>query len=419
MEQFVKIFQVLNTNVNESKIAAVQGYQWHVLNKSQTWVTRGVRTEYAGSYVIERSGTEIYGGLKQIAGAVYAIRADVLRQFGWGTSITEDFELTLRLYAQGYKVAFTPYIQAPAEAVSTVRRLIRQRMRWAEGASFNIKVMFSRMLKSPNLTPAEKFEFLYLSPYYLQAFFFVVGTLAWFLSEAVFQSRLPFWTAAFGWSLVFTNLLALPLMNIIGLFLEESDERDYVGILSFIALSYIVVPFQAYAAIKGFLETQEGPWFRTPKTGLITDVFGRSGFGKFFGGLLGPKPPVAAAAMEGRPAAAPTLPAGRQVSADVGGLAPSLGGMAFNVLRADNFRIRPRHVRHIGNFALGLVVTVTVLMSLFTPFIPISTSYAQQPVLKTVDNSLEKTPNGSQQKAENEEVEITTPRAVARTTKDG
>src|SRR3989338_4919065 len=77
--------------ITANPIAAVQGYQWHVLNKSQTWVTRGVRTEYAGSYVIERSGAELYGGLKQIAGAVYAIRADILRAFGWGTSITEDF----------------------------------------------------------------------------------------------------------------------------------------------------------------------------------------------------------------------------------------------------------------------------------------------------------------------------------------
>ena len=120
----------------------------------------------------------------------------------------------------------------------------------------------------------------------------VIGTMSWFLSEAVFHTRLPFWTAAFGWSLVFTNLLSLPLMNVIGLFLEESDERDYVGILSFIALSYIVVPFQAYAAIKGFLESREGPWFRTPKTGAITDVFERSRFAKLFGNIFGR--PVAA-----------------------------------------------------------------------------------------------------------------------------
>ena len=288
--QFMKSFQEVCLgldHVKETNIAAVQGYQWHVLNKSQTWVTRGVRTEYAGSYVIERAGEEIYQGLKQISGSVYCIRADVLREFGWGSSITEDFELTLRLYEAGYKVAFTPYIQAPAEAVSTIKRLIRQRMRWAEGASFNIKVMLPRMIKSRNMTRAEKFEFFYLAPYYLQAAFFVVGTFSWFISEAILHSHLPFWSAAFGWSLVFTNLLSLPLMNIVGLFLEESDERDYVGILSFIALSYLVVPFQAYAAIKGFIEPAEGPWFRTPKTGLVTDTATRSAFGKFFGNVLG------------------------------------------------------------------------------------------------------------------------------------
>ena len=105
-----------------SRIAAVQGYQWHVLNKSENWITRGVRSEYAGSYVIERSGEEIYSGLKQISGSVYMIRKDILSQIGWGTSITEDFELTLKLYEKGFKVVYTPYIQAPAEGVSTIKR---------------------------------------------------------------------------------------------------------------------------------------------------------------------------------------------------------------------------------------------------------------------------------------------------------
>ena len=88
----------------------------------------------------------MYGGLKQISGSVYMIRRDVLQSIGWGTSITEDFELTLRLYEKGWKVVYTPYIQAPAEAVSTLKRLIRQRMRWAEGHSFNIKRVFKRWL---------------------------------------------------------------------------------------------------------------------------------------------------------------------------------------------------------------------------------------------------------------------------------
>src|SRR3989344_2740262 len=272
-----------------NNIAAVQGYQWHVLNKSENWITRGVRSEYAGSYVIERSGEEIYGGLKQISGSVYMIRKDILQSIGWGTSITEDFELTLKLYEKGYKVLYTPYIQAPAECVSTIKRLVRQRMRWAEGHSHNIRKMFFKLLKSPKLTNSEKLEFLYLSPYYLQAFFFIVGTISWFISETIFPARLPFWTSLWGWSLVLTNLIALPLMNGVGLFLEESEEKDYLGLLSFVALSYLVVPFQAYAAVKGLLEKEEGGWFRTPKTGRITDVLNRARFYKWISGIVSGK----------------------------------------------------------------------------------------------------------------------------------
>ncbi|KKQ33993.1 MAG: Glycosyl transferase family 2 [Candidatus Nomurabacteria bacterium GW2011_GWB1_37_5] len=297
IEQFLKYGQVTYTSLDKkiyskSKVAAFQGYQWHVLNKSENWITRGVRTEYAGSYIIERSGEEIYGGIKQIAGSVYLIRADILKRFGWGTSITEDFELTLRLYADGYKVVYTPYIQAPSECVSTIKRLIRQRMRWAEGHSFNIKKMFRHLLLSPHATLAEKMEFLYLSPYYLQSFFFLLGTLFWFAAEVVFHARLPFWTEVWGWSLVLTNLFSLPLMNIVGLFLEEAEEKDYLGIFSFVGLTYIVTPFQAYASVKGFLEKEEGPWFRTPKTGRITDTFRRGKFVAWFNWIFG-KPQVA------------------------------------------------------------------------------------------------------------------------------
>ncbi|MBI2029038.1 glycosyltransferase [Candidatus Gottesmanbacteria bacterium] len=298
--QFLKYFKAVggwndatntyNLTPKTSPIAAIQGYQWHVLNKSENWITRGVRSEYAGSYVVERSGAEIYSGLKQISGSVYMIKRKVLDQIGWGVSITEDFELTLKLYEKGYKVVFTPYIQAPSECVSTVKRLIRQRMRWAEGHSHNIKRMFKPLIATNNMTLSEKFEFLYLSPYYLQSALFVFGTLSWFIAEVIFKVRLPFWTAVWGWSLVLTNMFSLPLMNSVGLFLEESEEKDYLGLLSFTILSYLLAPFQGYAAIKGFLEKEEGPWFRTPKTGHITDIFERGRFYRWLSGIIPWKP---------------------------------------------------------------------------------------------------------------------------------
>jgi len=252
-------------------VAAVQSYQWHVLNKSESWLTEAVRAEYAGSYMVERPFQDAVGSLKMIAGTAYMIRADILREVGWGTSLTEDWELTLKLYARGYKVAYTPWAETPAECVSTFARLARQRMRWAEGHTFNVRKRFLPIMLSPLVRPLEKLEFLYDAAYYLQAALFMVGTLSWLLAEIVFHAHIPGWTAALGWSLIFSNIFALPLMNLGGLILEDAPKRDLQGVLGALVLSFALVPFQGWAAMKGLLEKEEGPWFRTPKTGIITD----------------------------------------------------------------------------------------------------------------------------------------------------
>jgi len=253
------------------EIGAVQSYQWHVLNKSESWLTAAVRTEYAGSYMVERPFQQILGSMKMIAGTAYMIRAGLLKELGWGRSLTEDWELTLRLYAKGFKVVYTPYAETPAECVATFGRLARQRMRWAEGHSYNVNKWFLTMLRSPRLSLLEKAEFIYYGLYYLQSALFIVGSVAWLISEIVLRVHIPEWTALLGWSLLFSNLFSLPLMNLGGLMLEGSPRRDYQGVLGAVALSFLLVPFQAWASVKGLFERREGGWFRTPKTGRVTD----------------------------------------------------------------------------------------------------------------------------------------------------
>ena len=253
------------------EVGAVQSYQWHVLNKSESWLTAAVRTEYAGSYMVERPFQQILGSMKMIAGTAYMIRAGLLKELGWGRSLTEDWELTLRLYAKGFKVVYTPYAETPAECVATFGRLARQRMRWAEGHSYNVNKWFLTILRSPRLSLLEKAEFIYYGLYYLQSALFMMGSAAWLVSELVLRVHIPEWTAMLGWSLLFSNLFALPLMNLGGLLLEGSPRRDYQGVLGAVALSFLLVPFQAYASVKGLFERKEGGWFRTPKTGRITD----------------------------------------------------------------------------------------------------------------------------------------------------
>lgn len=253
-------------------VAAVQGYQLHYLNKNENWLTKGIRTEYSGSYMVERVAEEALGAMKMVSGSVFMLRADALRSLGWTTSITEDWELTLRLYLEGYRVVYTPLIQAAAEIPSTVSRLLRQRMRWAEGHTYAVRRYFWRVVLSTRMTLTEKLEFMYFAPYYLQSLFFMLGMALWIVSE-VYRRRPPFWTPELGWGLVVSNLLAIPLMGLAGVFLEGDLREDYQGVLSFIAIGYLVAPYQAYAALKGLLEGEEGTWIRTLKTGNITDSF--------------------------------------------------------------------------------------------------------------------------------------------------
>src|SRR5260370_19484110 len=166
---------------------------------------------------------------------------------------------------------YTPWAETPAECVSTFARLARQRMRWAEGHTHNVRKWFLPIIGSPLVTPIERLEFIYDSTYYLQAALFVVGTISWVVSELVFQTHVPGWTALLGWSLIFSNVLALPLMNLGGLILEEAPVRDVQGVFGAVILSFALVPFQAWAALKGLISKDEGPWFRTPKTGRVTD----------------------------------------------------------------------------------------------------------------------------------------------------
>ena len=279
IQSFLPHFFKTNGNGNGEKhppeprpeVAAVQSYQWHILNKSESWLTEAVRAEYAGSYMVERPFQEFVGALKMVAGTAYMIRGDLLKKLGWGRSLTEDWELTLRLYALGYKVAYTPYAESPAECVATFSRLARQRMRWAEGHSFNVRRYFAEVVGSKHLGAMEKLEFLYYTVYYLQAALFIVGSAGWFVSEVFLHVHVPEWTATLGWSLLFSNLLSLPLMNIAGLLLEGAPAKDFVGVAGALATSFLLVPFQAYASLKGLFEKEEGPWYRTPKTGRVTD----------------------------------------------------------------------------------------------------------------------------------------------------
>jgi cellulose synthase/poly-beta-1,6-N-acetylglucosamine synthase-like glycosyltransferase len=68
-------------------------------------------------------------------GPVSAYRADVLHAVGGvpGDTLTEDFDLTLRVIGHGLRIAYAPRAVAYTEAPRTDAELRRQRLRWGRG----------------------------------------------------------------------------------------------------------------------------------------------------------------------------------------------------------------------------------------------------------------------------------------------
>lgn len=102
------------------------------LNRVQTRLLALI--SHLGTGVVRRA-LSVIGCLPIVSGNIGAFRRDVLEEIGYfrEDTVGEDLELTWRVHAGGYQVAFQPHALVYAESPSTVRDLWKQRVRWARG----------------------------------------------------------------------------------------------------------------------------------------------------------------------------------------------------------------------------------------------------------------------------------------------
>jgi len=248
-------------------VVAVQGYQRHDLNAEENWVTKGVRVWHSLYNMVELNGQSGLGLFSPLTGSVYMVRTDVLRKFRFAEVTTEDAELSMRLYESGYRVLFDPTLVASAECPSTLRRLFRQQMRWAEGHTRAFRDHFLKILRSKFLSLGDKVNFLFVGFAFLNSVLVFALTLGWlvtllfpryFLPLPIVQASLLLFMISIP-SGISASLAALSI---------EGARRDFKKIPCAWILNFIMTPVVAFAALKGVLTTR-GYFHRTYKTGKI------------------------------------------------------------------------------------------------------------------------------------------------------
>ncbi len=161
--------------------AAVLG-KYRTVNRYRNLLTRFINLESLGFQWIVQAGRCVLFGVGILPGTNFVIRRSVLEQCGgWDErAITEDTELSVRIYENGWKIDFAPEAVSWEEEPERFGVWLRQRTRWVRGNFYVLGKFLLRAWRFKNKFLA--LQLLYLSLLY---YLFLVSIL---ISHLIFLS---------------------------------------------------------------------------------------------------------------------------------------------------------------------------------------------------------------------------------------
>jgi len=245
----------------------VQGYQRHDLNADENWITKGVRVWHSMYNMVELNGKQRLGLFSPVSGSVYMVRADVLKKLRFKEVTDEDWNLTMRLYENGYKICYDPGLAASGECPNTLGRFFRQNARWAEGHTRTFRNHFLKIWQCRFLGLKEKVDFVFTGYCFLHSVMVVVLMAACLITLMFPTVYLPLSIVQMEILLLLASTPAAISASLVALSLEGA-RKDFRKIGYAWLLNLVVTPVIAFAALKGLL-TRKGHFHRTYKTGKI------------------------------------------------------------------------------------------------------------------------------------------------------
>jgi cellulose synthase/poly-beta-1,6-N-acetylglucosamine synthase-like glycosyltransferase len=153
--------------LKNASTAAVIG-KFRTVNRHANWLTRFVNIETLAFQWILQAGRYHLSGVALLPGTNYVIKRSVLdRCGGWDEkAITEDSELSVRIYESGYHIKFVPISVTWEQEPEQLGAWIRQRVRWVRGNNYVIRKFAPSLIRF-------KSEFLVLDFIYLFALYYI------------------------------------------------------------------------------------------------------------------------------------------------------------------------------------------------------------------------------------------------------
>jgi cellulose synthase/poly-beta-1,6-N-acetylglucosamine synthase-like glycosyltransferase len=168
----------------DSSLGAVIG-KFRCINRKRNLLTRFINLESLAFQWIIQAGRWRLLRVATLPGTNYLIRRSLLEELGgWDErALTEDAEMSIRIYEAGYLIKFVPYAVTWEQEPETLRVWFKQRTRWARGNNYVLKKYFMQVFKiKPRAVGIELFYAMAL--YYIFFFAIVLSDLLFVLASA-------------------------------------------------------------------------------------------------------------------------------------------------------------------------------------------------------------------------------------------
>ena len=153
--------------ITNKELGGVIG-KFRTANKNATLLTRFINIETLSFQSILQAGRWQMHNVATLPGTNFVVWTSLMRSLdGWDEqALTEDSELSIRIYEKGYMIKFIPYTLTYEQEPQEWKVWLRQRMRWVRGNNYVIGKFFKEIPKFKKKRLA--FDILYtLSLYYV------------------------------------------------------------------------------------------------------------------------------------------------------------------------------------------------------------------------------------------------------------
>jgi len=249
--------------VRDPSLGAAIG-MYRCVNRKRNLLTRFLNIEGIGYQWIVQAGRWALMRFTALPGTNYVIHRSLLQRLGgWDESaLTEDAELTLRIYEIGLSIMFVPASVSWEQEPENLRTWMRQRHRWVRGQNHLFKKHLPTLLRiRPRIIGLELFYSLSL--YYAFFVAIVISDLFFLFSATGLLSVGVAGPYALVWLLAF---LGFSLQLIVALAYENEDKSS-VNLLLVFAMYFTYcqfwIPVVAWAFCDDFVFRMPVKWAKT------------------------------------------------------------------------------------------------------------------------------------------------------------